>query len=186
MRDGQRTYTARAVSFDMGTAKTGTEQIVVEFQLIGGDEDGKRLTDFFPLSEKAIQYTFEKLAAAGWDGQDMVSWNGLGSVECRLVVEDEEHEGKLRTKIIFVNRVGVAMKNAMDAAAKNDFASRMRGHLAAFQQEKGIRPSAAPRGNPPARGGATPRPQNAGLAGRGGFDAGPDAPYNDDDAPPYR
>lgn len=172
----------------MGTADTGTEQIGVEFLIVGGDEDGQRITDYFPLSEKAIQFTFEKLLAAGWDGQDMVEWTGLGSVDCRLVVEDEEYQGKWKKKIVFVNRAGVGMKNAMNAGQKSDFAARMRGHLAAFQQEKGIvrggatRPAAtagkAYQGG--ARGGFAGNNATRGKPGAGDFDTPPD-----DDAPPY-
>ena len=182
MRGNQRRYKARVTGHKFGQAKTGTDQIGVAFTLVGGDRDGERLIEYFPLTEAAIEYTWEKLKNAGWDGQDAVALDGLGSVDCSIVVEDEEgQDGKLYERVKFVNSEGVVMKNEMGKTQLNDFAARMRGQLAAFQAKNGIVR------NGPKGGGARPAGGGGGSRRASSPDEDPDGlngpPPSDDDIP---
>lgn len=176
MRQGQNKVKARPIGFEFGHASTGSEQIGIQFQLIGGDRDGDSIVDFAYFTPASMKFTFEKLRNCGWDGSEpFIDLPGFGSAEVELVLEDEEYEGEVRERVVFVNRIGIPMKNKMDAAAKADFATRMRGEVAAFQQESGIARPAQSRGaaKPAARGAAAPRANGARPAADGAFEGPP-------------
>jgi hypothetical protein len=131
---------ARAIagSQEWGTANTGTEQVGFRVQLIGGDMDGQSFTWYGYFTDTSEERTLESLRIAGWDGDfgALLDLPGLGSTEFELQLEDQaDKDGKLvinpetgepYLKPTFINRIGVAMKNVMDANEKTAFAARMR------------------------------------------------------------
>jgi len=166
---------ARALpgSQEWGVASTGTEQVGIRVQTIGGDLDGQYFTWYGSFTETTEERTLESLRTAGWNGdwERLIELPGLGETEFELQLEDDiGPDGKPRTnpstgevylRATFINRISVAMKNVMSAQDKASFASRMRARYA----------GAAPRTRTP--------PRNS-----GGRAAGPDMsapPPTDDD-----
>lgn len=138
------TYRAKALEGDMGRASTGTEQVAVLIEL----ETGDRLTWYGYFSDAAAERTIESLLAMGVT--DLETLAGLGSQHFEVVVDDEEYQGKTRTKVKFINRLGggVAMKSRMNEAERKSFAHRYRGKFLSMQRAAGTTPADAP--SPPA------------------------------------
>jgi hypothetical protein len=137
------TYRARAVagSEQLGFSSKGTEQIALVFALTGEGYEDQQGTWFGYLSDAAAKYALASLRAAGWTGDDIseTPLPGVGDVECEVVIENEEYEGKTRSKIQFVNRVGgVVLKTPMTDAQRKSFAARMKSAAVASRQENGV------------------------------------------------
>jgi hypothetical protein len=64
-------YSARAVSWQLGEAGTGTPQVGIEFRIEDGDQKGERISGYFALSDAAAEYTLQKLRNCGWRGTDI-------------------------------------------------------------------------------------------------------------------
>ena len=137
------TYRARAVEGALGETKTGKEQVVVRFQLIGEGLAVTHLSWFGYFTEKTTESTFRALRTAGWRGQDLADLSDLSrsdAPEVDLVVEHEAgQDGVVRARIRWVNSaggVGLGTQLAPDKAKA--FAARMRGKLAAYDQAAGV------------------------------------------------
>lgn len=151
-------YRAKAVSWDLGEASTGTPQAGIEFEIQDGDHKGERISGYFALSDAAAEYTLEKLRNCGWTGSDIgdlldkvVSATMAANV-VELVVEPEDQvkngqpvtdeetgEVKRRLRIQFVNRSGgLAIKKTMSDDGKRALAAKMRAKLAALDARNGV------------------------------------------------
>jgi len=120
-------YTARAVGHDLGVADSGKEFIAVEFEIQSGEHAGDRLTWRGFFTEKTAERTIESLRYCGWKGDDLTDMTGFGSTLVQIVVDHESYEGKTYARIQWVNKLGVSLKNAMDAGTRAAFAARMKG-----------------------------------------------------------
>ncbi len=152
-------YPAKSIDAQLGEAKSGNEQIGVCFQIQGdGVCSGRMLTGFFSFSDNAVDYTMEKLRNAGWQGDDLSDLSSLcpSEVECSIVVQHEDYEGKTNAKIAFVNKPdGVKMAAPLDDAKKRSLAARMKAKAIASRQgqpsapsKPASRPSGGGYGNP--------------------------------------
>lgn len=141
------TYRARAVGASLGETAAGNEQAGIEFELL--DFEGQRLVYYGSFTEKATEHTIRALRTAGWTGVDLSDLSGVGgpdAPEVSLVVENEEYEGKVRTKVKWVNAAGGAtFKKALAPDKAKAFAAKMKGQLLAFDKSSGAKP--APRNN---------------------------------------
>lgn len=136
-------HKARAAEFAYGKSG-GKECIAVRFEFVGGPHDGKSIQWFGYFTEKTEERTLESLRHAGWVGADIVNLDGLGTTEVELVIGDEEYEGKVRSKVQWVNRASrVTIKDQLDSSALQSFAARMRGKAVASAQKYGV-PVTAP------------------------------------------
>ena len=92
--------------------------------------------------------TLESLRHCGWTGDDLLHLEGLDSNEVQLVVEDEEHDGKMRTKVQWVNRAGgLAVKQPLSPERAHAFAASMQARIRALDAANGRRqprPTAKP------------------------------------------
>ena len=89
----QGKYRARATRHSFGIAKTGTEYVAVEFELL--DDDEKRTIVWRGyFHAKTAERTLEALryAGAALEDDDIFDLRGLGSTEVQLVVELEAGE----------------------------------------------------------------------------------------------
>ncbi len=160
---------ARAVadSHELGYASTGTEQIGMKVELLDGEFANNTVTWYGYFSSAAEERTLESLKIAGWTGDDIINLPGLGSAEFELQLEEHEDKetGEPYLKPTFINRIGVAMKNTMDASQKAAFAARMRAVTGRAQS--------APRPN----GNARPTPSRSTHSG---YDDGAPPPSDSD------
>lgn len=126
-------YKARAIGGEFGQAKSGTDQVVVVFEVTEGPDRGSRISWYGFFTEKAQARTIESLQHCGctFPGDTVTDLTGLDLNEVELVVDVETYEGKERSKVQWVNKLGGPnLKNQMGAAEKASFADRMRGLVA--------------------------------------------------------
>lgn len=138
---------ARAIagSQEFGKSSNDNEQVGLRLQLVGGEFDGQMVTWYGTFSPAAEKRTIEQLQIAGWNGEDFANLPGLGATEVELQLEEYEGQDQetgehftwLKAK--WINRIGVTMKNAMNASEKESFAARMQqryGKGGATQQRR--------------------------------------------------
>lgn len=144
------TYTVRAIkgSEQYGYAKTGTPQVGIDLEFIGGEHEGVTSTTLLYFSEAAKKYAFERLRALGWTGDDVTDLTGIDTNEVQAVVKYETFDGKERMKVdILTGGGGMKFEKTMDAAQKRAFGAQLRGDAAA------TRPRSAAAANGPATSG---------------------------------
>lgn len=139
------TYRAKAVEAALGETKSGKEQVAVKFQLL--DAEGLSIVWYGYFTDKTTETTFKALRTAGWKGQDLSDLSDLSksdTPEVNLVIEQEVgQDGVTRPRVRWVNGTGgIGVKNVLAADKAKAFAARMRGKLAAFDQQ--TKASAAP------------------------------------------
>lgn len=139
-------HRARAKEWALGVSSTGKEQIGVMFELVGGEHAGKHITWFGYFTDGAVDRTLESLRHCGWDSDNLADLDSLGANEVDLVVDDEEYEGKWRSRVKWVNRVSrLQMKEQMSPAQVQAFAAKLRGKAVASKKKYGEQPSSQPR-----------------------------------------
>lgn len=141
------TYRARGVSFEMGTAKTGSTRVCVVCEVeadepphADGDQQyqvaGAQIAWFGTLgSDAASEITLKALwtftGADAWDGDLLTIESVIGTAVVEIVVDDDDYgnSGAPRSKVKFVNVPGVggARLSGMDDNEKQAVAARMRG-----------------------------------------------------------
>lgn len=125
-------HRVRVTATALAETKTGVGQIVVGFE----DSDGNTISAYLFTSDKAWEYTAEKLKTLGWDPRE----NGymfeelnadpspIAGNEVDIVTEEEEYEGKRRMKVKWINAPGLGVERMQPAEAAT-FAMTLRNRL---------------------------------------------------------
>lgn len=123
----------------LGFSSKGTEQVALNFTIVGNDPDaGQGITLYRFFSSAALKYTVADLRKLGWTGDDPATIPESGfPTEVEIVVEHKEHNGKLRAEVKFINALGGGMKNRMDESQRKTFGSAMRSQIAALGSNSG-------------------------------------------------
>jgi hypothetical protein len=154
------TYRARAIDSKHGTTKKGGIEIAIGFQLLDEQWAGHTITGYVYFTDNTDdERSMESLEACGWTGEgiELDPLPGLGSCETELVIEIETYEGKERSKVKYINRLGAVSTAApLSSEQQRAFAARMRAKIAARKAKNGGRPAAAR----PATGGNTANGQD--------------------------
>jgi len=158
------TFDAVVEEHGIGESKhSGTPQVIVKFSTVtpsGHDS----IWGYFPLTERAAQYTVDKLRAMGFTGNNIEEINDgqcMRGNGCSITVTHEKYNGKLYPRVQFVNAAGERqareIKRSKAAAAK----ARMFNALLHKTPSKAMPPvndaKAPPR---PAKAPATPTLEN--------------------------
>jgi len=180
--EGRHAAICRSIQF--GWTSTGKEQIAVEFEIQGPDDEdaGRSITWFAFFTDKTFEKTVEALRTLGWTGSDVAELPGLADVGAvaqvvEIVVAHEQYQGDVNAKVKWVNKPGgsrVKLEKPMAADEMRLFAARMRARLAA------PRPGAAPTSMRPATGAPAARSPGWGSPGSHAFDASIPPPGQDD------
>jgi hypothetical protein len=130
-------FRAQALEGSLGYSTTGKEEIAVQFLILEGPDEGKRITWWGYLSDAAADRTLESLLHTGWDGEDVSVLTGLGSKDATIVIQEDTYKGVKRTKVAWVNQLsrGPTNDKAMDDSQRTSFAERMRGRTIALQKK---------------------------------------------------
>jgi hypothetical protein len=135
------TYRAKALDAKWSQSKANKDQVLVEFEIKDeGAAKGKRITWYGSLSGKAEARTIEALMHCGWDG-DFDNLRTVGEKECQIVIDNEEWEGKTRSKVKWVNRCGssgIAAAPELAPEHKQSLRERMAAQVAAKLEELGL------------------------------------------------
>lgn len=104
-----------------GATDKGTKQVGVELKV-----EGKSVWAILYFSDKAKEFSIDKLKACGWDGVGAIEPQIKGNA-VRAGIKYEEYEGKLRMKVdIFTGGGGFKFKGEMDDGTKADFMKELR------------------------------------------------------------
>jgi hypothetical protein len=130
----KRYYTARADSWVLGKSSTGKEQVAVSFTILTEGATHQRLTWYGYFTDATFDRTVESLRICGWQGDDLADLQGLDAEEVSLVVADEEYEGKVNARVLWVNKLtqGPAVKSVLEGDEARAFAASMRDRVRAF------------------------------------------------------
>lgn len=180
------TFKARAREWQLGLSSGGNEQVAVMFEILDGEAAGQKITWFGSFSEKTSERskstprerTFDSLRHCGWDSDSLVELDNLGANEVEIVLDEEEYEGRISTKVKWVNKPSrLALKNQMSPAAALAFANKLRGATIAHKNKYGAQPTAS----------AQPAQRNGSAQSGRQYDPnyGPDAPYDEMDPDPF-
>lgn len=131
------TYRARATGWVFGASRNGTEQIAVTFSITEGEHQGQTITWYGYLSDEALARTVEGLRYCGWNVENVDEVDKLSTNEVELVVEEDEYEGKLRSKVRWVN----AIRAELPPEEQRKIALRIRDRVRAKKAE--AKPSTA-------------------------------------------
>lgn len=144
------TIKARALSWGLSEAKSGNEQLAVTFQITAdGEHKGKTISDYLSFTERTIDTSIKAMNAMGWDGGDLAAGppKGLDTNEVLLVIEHEDETddkgvktGHRRSRVRWVNGIGVTITKPLEGQKLASFATRMR---AAQAKVAGSKPSGA-------------------------------------------
>lgn len=165
------TYRARGVLGALGMTSTGREQVAVELQILDENFAGATITWFGYFTEETQERTFESLRTLGWKTDDLSNLDGINANEVKIVLKDEEYDGKWRLKVAWINKPGgLALKTPMNEQQARSFAAQMKGRAMASRRAAvaaGSTPAAPPPQTRPAQ-----RPAPA-TAQRGRVDPAP-------------
>lgn len=125
-------------------------RVLMSFELLEGEFAGRRLFWNGYFTKKAGERTTESLRYCGWKGNDLadIQTQELNQV-VTLLVEHDEHEGKVTAKIAFVNKPGGGTPTIKIAKPMNDgdirkFAAMMRDSVSKVPEVDGERHGSAP------------------------------------------
>lgn len=129
-------YRARAVDGGLGHTEKGREQVAVQFEMLDDEWKGNTITWFGYFDDRIVtknnlsltDLTLQALRNAGWTCDDLSVLEGLGSTEVSLSIEHDEYEGKVRSKVAWVNKPGggLMIKAPMKESDAKAFAARMK------------------------------------------------------------
>lgn len=143
-------YRARAISWDLGVASTGTQQIGAQFELLDEPNAGQRMTWFGFFTDKALASTVKALRAMGWQGSDpselASSGGGLAANEVTITVEHEtDQQGQPRARVRWVDAAsGLAMAQPLAGDSLKAFGAQMRAKILALDPANAAKHAARP------------------------------------------
>lgn len=166
----------------------GTHTVYVTRTNLGGDEQGKTpfvavgfdngegatITAYLYLSEKAWPIAAKSLKTLGWDpiangmqfDQLDADPSPIAGNQVDIVVEEEMYEGKLRSKVKWINPVGGLVPERMDPTQARSFAARLKAKLSGVAVDLGdVKPPPAERRLPrqPQANGSAQKPADEDL-----------------------
>ncbi len=165
-------YKARGMagSEQYGTARTGTDQIVIDLLVELGDGETTRLSTVLYFSDAAAPYAIERLRALGWAGNDLLDLRDLNKNEVDVAIKYETFEGQQRMKVDIMTGSGrLKLESPMGTREKAAFAARMKSFMAGGIAKATTKPAAP---TPRAPGKAGPPPDESPGAGEGVDDFG--------------
>jgi hypothetical protein len=162
-RPNQKKLPAKLVTYSIGLASTGREQIGILFEVTEGELQGRELTWFGSFTPESFPITVKTLRELGWSAQNVGTLRTelrLGTL-VQLVCEPETFNGRERLRVKFVNRRGVVrMDQHMTKEQRSAFSKEVQEML-----DKGL---------------GEPR-----QAGTTGGEATPEGRFSDDDDIPF-
>jgi hypothetical protein len=132
------TFRARAVNGDIGLTKDDKPQFGVVFKILEGPLQNQHVQWYGFLfganpdqASKNKKRSFESMRFCGctFPNDDPTDLTGLDQNEVELVLEEDEYEGTIRTKVAWVNAIGggVRLAKQLDDAGKARFKSAFAG-----------------------------------------------------------
>lgn len=144
-------YLGKVKQYGIGTTKAGDPNVTVIFGFKDNLNQERELTWFGSLKEgRAREITIDALLVCGFKGNDIGALAGgpeTGLLDLNtdvdLVVENEEYNGKVSTKIKWINRAGgAAFKDKADPSLIQKMAGmNLKADVAARRAATGVKDS---------------------------------------------
>lgn len=84
-----------------------TPQVAIEFRLMDGPDQGSKIIHYAAVTEGRLKYTVEELRTCGWTGDDLEDLSTVkAGTPVELVLAEEEYNGRVNTKVRFINAPG--------------------------------------------------------------------------------
>ena len=134
-------YPARITDVGAGKAGTGTEQVVIQFELLGPEKYAGRHHSYYGfLTENAIDFALEALENAGWSGNGFtkIDLDPMIGNECQVVIRHKANDkGEMRDIVRFVNKSnGPAVKTPLSSDEAQAVTAKFKGKLLQRQQQR--------------------------------------------------
>ena len=119
-----------------GRASTGSQQVLMMFEILEGVHEGAKLPWFGFFTENAWERTIESLRYCGFQGDDLST---LGEqtldqvVSVKVEHNTNKNSGQVYARVAFVNELGaggVRLADAMTSDEVRDFAAMMKSKIA--------------------------------------------------------
>lgn len=141
MHEGK--FVAIPIDLQFGKAKTGSHQVGVQFRVIRGVCEDERITWYGSFAnQKAQEITFKGLQAMGWNpstGLETAVDVLMEPTPVEIAVITDDYNGVSKLKVMFVNRIGVVMKERVTGGELTSFFREMAGAVTAFSRDGGSR-----------------------------------------------
>lgn len=124
------TYTARVTNHAWGESSTGKEQLELSFNTEAGG-----IKAFLYFTDGTVDRSLESLEHCGWDGVSLKALDGLGSVDCSIVVEEETYQEKTKLVVRWINALHSGKPLAEDGLSALE--KRLATKLAERRAQKG-------------------------------------------------
>ncbi len=136
-------HKAVAVEAQLGKSTNDNPQVAVTFRFTEGPNENKRITWYGFFTEKTTKRTIASLRYCGWRGNDLSDLSSMlfdsdTSQTVELDLQTDTYEGKTRTRVQWVNRLGgggAALANPMGDQERADFAEKMMGRVTQLAEE---------------------------------------------------
>jgi len=109
-------FKARAVkeATQYGESQGGHPQMALLMRAKLDDGSAQEQTTFLIFSPDAAPYSFDRLRALGWKGQDLTDLSGIDANEVDIRVFSEEYQGKAQVKCEIMGGGRVTLAKPMD------------------------------------------------------------------------
>jgi hypothetical protein len=142
-------YQARVKTYGIPEVKDGKHpQVAITFEFMEGNTP-RELTYYGSLSPRAAQYTIDNVIRAGLKSDDlstMCDENAFESKEVQITVTNEEYDGKMRSKITWINELGGAKFKAIckeqAAPMLKNYSALVKAGRMEMAQKQGQKPKA--------------------------------------------
>lgn len=137
------TYRGKAIkgSEQYGQTSNHNDQIVLDLDLL---DIGEKVSTFLVFSDKAAEYSIDRLRACGWSGDDLGNLDGIDANEVEVEVKYETYQGELKMKVQIVTGGGrVKLKDQLDDKGKKAFAAKYRDLAKSVAGAKPAAPAAS-------------------------------------------
>lgn len=103
-------HAVKIAAADLKQSQGGNDMVVVQFEVMKGDDKGARVFENYPLIDTALWKLKGLLQAIGMkaDGKVQLDLDKLIGKTCTIVVIHEEYEGKIRARVDEVKKLNAA------------------------------------------------------------------------------
>lgn len=117
LRASEGEHVCKIAAVDEKQSQGGNDMIVVQFEVVKGDDKGARVFENYPLVDTALWKLKALLQAIGMkaDGKVQLDLDRLVGKICIVNVFHEEYEGKVRAKVESVMKYSAATEDDEDA-----------------------------------------------------------------------
>ncbi len=171
-------YKVKCLDAKMGWTAGGPNsekkpQVGIGLEITEGPHAGRMISYYGYFTEKTEEFSVKAMRALGWRGNNWADLSSMIDGTALAVVEIETDDGKERSRVRWINQIGVAMSDAMSAA-----------DIAVFQKKmSGLAARIGGGGDKGAQAGAQ-KPPSKGYDPKAGSNEPP--PFDPDDSPPPR